>query len=521
MTAHTPNRRQFIQEISAGAAALALSQESFAVEPKPKGPNILFILVDQLRMDCLGAYGNPDIKTPNIDALAADGVRYNHSICAFPVCTPSRYSILSGQYVHEHRGWNNHCTLAEHIPTFPKILRAAEYRTKAVGKMHMAPTYLDVGFDEMLLTEQNGPGRWDDDYHRYLMELDLYDHNDLEDQELNHREHARKEYWDTLGALVSNLPDSCHSTTWVGDKTFLSLESWSEEGGNLVMASFIKPHHPFDPPAPWHEMYDPEKLAILPGWVDQCFPEDIAVSPGYFRHADMTEAQLRRAMAYYYATISHIDVQVGRLVGYLKSRGLYDNTLIVFTSDHGEYMGQRHLLLKANLTYESLLKVPLIIKWPGNKSAGEVSDRLVNNIDLAPTICAAAGCAPPASMSGEDLAQPGKREFLFAQGPHNKHTVIRDQKRKFIYFDDEAKKVEVRQFFDLEKDPWELNDVEGHPDYKEDQARLEKALEDWDWDGEKDIYLHYDEKQITGWNVPKDLSHRDAVKAYYAKKMGA
>jgi arylsulfatase A-like enzyme len=128
-------------------------------------PNILILHADQHRYDCLGAYGNPNVQTPSIDALAADGIRFENSFCPFPVCTPSRYSLLSSQYVRQHLGWTNHCTVPPGIPTFPRLLRDAGYRTKAVGKMHFTPTYLDVGFEEMLLAEQDGPGRFDDDYH--------------------------------------------------------------------------------------------------------------------------------------------------------------------------------------------------------------------------------------------------------------------------------------------------------------------------------------------------------------------
>ncbi len=134
-----------------------------------KRTNILLIHADQHRSDCIGAYGNTDIKTPNIDTIANDGVLYKNSFCTFPVCTPSRYSLLSGLYVHQHMGWSNHCTLPPAIETFPRILKNNGYNTKAVGKMHFTPTYSDVGFEEMELAEQNGPGRYDDDYHRYLM----------------------------------------------------------------------------------------------------------------------------------------------------------------------------------------------------------------------------------------------------------------------------------------------------------------------------------------------------------------
>lgn len=123
-------------------------------------PNILIVQADQHRMDCIGAYGNDEIQTPHLDALAGDGVRYDNSFCPFPVCTPSRYSFLAGLYVRQHLGGSNHCTLPQGLPTFPKVLKGAGYRTKAVGKMHFTPTYADVGFEEMLLAEQNGPGRY-------------------------------------------------------------------------------------------------------------------------------------------------------------------------------------------------------------------------------------------------------------------------------------------------------------------------------------------------------------------------
>ena len=122
-------------------------------------PNILIIQGDDHRFDCIGAYGNDDVKTPHLDALASDVVRYQESFCPLPVCTPSRYSFLTGLYVHQHLGWSNHCTIPSGLETFPKILRDAGYKTKPVGKMHFKPTYADVGFDELVLAEQAGPRR--------------------------------------------------------------------------------------------------------------------------------------------------------------------------------------------------------------------------------------------------------------------------------------------------------------------------------------------------------------------------
>ena len=231
-------------------------------------PNILVIQADQHRADCIGAYGNSDIKTPHIDALAADGVRYANSFCPYPVCTPSRYSFVSGLYVRQHLGGSNHCTLPTGLPTFPKVLRQAGYTTKAVGKMHLTPTYADIGFDELLLAEQNGAGRYDDDYHRWLRDEGVGYFVDLVDQEREYRQHAPAEYWQHVGALVSDLDEAHHSTTWIAERALDEVKSW-DGGGHLLMASFIKPHHPFDPPASWADRYDPAALALLPGYTPQ------------------------------------------------------------------------------------------------------------------------------------------------------------------------------------------------------------------------------------------------------------
>ena len=181
---------------------------------------VLVIQADQHRWDCLGTNGNPDVLTPHIDALVASsgGVSYTEAFCPYPVCTPSRYSFLAGLYVHQHLGRSNRATLPAVLPTFPKVMRASGWRTHSVGKMHFTPTYLDVGYDEMELSEQNGPGRLDDDYHRWLHAEGQHDEIDLVDQEQEYRNAASQEYWDTVGAIESNLTEEHHSTTWIGDR---------------------------------------------------------------------------------------------------------------------------------------------------------------------------------------------------------------------------------------------------------------------------------------------------------------
>lgn len=437
-------------------------------------PNILVIHADQHRCDSLGAYGNPDIRTPHIDALAADGIRHDSHFCTFPVCTPSRYSLLSGLHVHQHLGWSNHCTLPSGLPTFPRTLRKSGYRTKAVGKMHFTPTYLDVGFQEMQLSEQDGPGRFDDDYHRYLQSEGLCDRLDLIDQRREYRKDASDEYWQTLGAMVSDLDEEHHSTTWIADRAMEELANWNEDG-NLLMAGFIKPHHPFDPPAPWHEMYDPDALTLVPGWTENCLPRDIAYSPGYFPNADTTEPQLRRAMAYYYATISQIDHHVGRMVDLLKQKGLYDDTLIVYTSDHGDFLGFHHLLLKGNHMYDPLMRIPLIVKYPGQCGAGQATAALSSNVDMAPTLLRRAHCEIPQTMGGLDLEErPEGRDAVFAEAGRREY-MVRTRTRKLLL----ARDQDASLFFDLEGDPHELENLHADPTRREEVADLRERLLDW------------------------------------------
>jgi len=515
------NRRDLLKTAGLAATSQMMPTMAFAAASTVKRPNILIIHVDEHRIDCLGAYGNADIKTPHIDRLAADGVRYDNSFCPFPVCTPSRYSLLCGQYVHDHRGWTNRDTLAPSIQTFPRILRAAGYRTKAVGKMHFVPTYLDVGFDEMMLAEQDGPGRWDDDYHRYLMRRGLVDRNDIEDQlTREYRKYAPKKYWDTCGALVSNLPEEHHSTTWIAEEAMKTLRTWGDGGGQLLMAGFVKPHHPFDPPAPWDKMYDPEKLSLLPGWTEKCLDHDFKYNRGYFPNNKLTEPVLRRVMAYYYATISQIDHHVGRMIRLLKQKGIYDNTLIVFTADHGDFMGFHHMLLKANYMYDPVVKVPLIIKWPRSKHAGTVSQQMVNNIDLAPTLCRAAGCTPDPDMHGRVLQNEGDgHDLIFAESSGGRQVMARSRDYKLIL----AAPRNENLFFDLRDDPSELNNLYKSPKYRDRAKAMEAALSAWRCKDPKPRgYRDHNAPQINQPNVPsRDLRHRKAIIEYYRKKMFA
>jgi arylsulfatase A-like enzyme len=284
------------------------------------------------------------------------------------------------------------------------------------------------------------------------------------------------------------------------------------------MVGFVKPHHPFDPPAPWDEMYDPGSLEILPGWTPQTPPDDRAYHGGYFPNHELTEAALRRVMAYYYATISQIDHHVERLVETLNARGLYENTLIVFASDHGDYVGYHHMILKSGPMYEPLVRVPLLVKFPGNAAGGEKRDALTSLIDVAPTLLRQAGLEPPAGMSGLDLADPSaQRPMVIAENRRGTVLMARSPARKLIL----SRTPEHCRFFDLQTDPWELTDRFGDNSYREVIQQHREALADWAmFEALPPACIDESAPTIRQANVPDpDDGHREEMRAYSERKV--
>ena len=474
-----------------------------------KRSNILLIHADQHRCDCLGAYGNADIKTPNIGELAQDGVVFENSFCPHPVSTPSRYSLLTGLYIHQHRGLSNTSTLAPNIPTLPRHLKSNGYSTTAVGKMNFTPTYLDVGFDEMVLAEQSGDGRYEDDYHRWLRSEGLCDRLDMIDQVGEFRRNAPESYWENFGAFPSDLDEQHHSTTWIGDRAIELLDQWDEGSQNFLMVGFIKPHHPFDPPEPWSAMYDPDRLSLLPGWTEDLIHGDNGKS--YFSYDSLSEASLRRVMALYYASISQIDHHVGRMLDLLKAKGLYDDTAILYTSDHGDYMGYHHRILKGYRMFDPLMRVPLIIKYPASVSLQGREARLVNNIDVAPTLLSVAGLTPPDAVSGMDLTDEGASvDYVFAETCDE--YMVRSKTRKLLLH----RNTDESMFFDLEHDPLETKNLFGEEEHQADISALHDQLLDWSlFDDRVRNHLDHNAPRCSADNVP----HEDTALYPYFKEI--
>ena len=438
-------------------------------------PNILILYSDQHRADAVG-FANPRVKTPNLDRLASAGTVFDRSFCQYPVCTPSRMSLLTGQYVHTHGCSANNTGAHPNAPLFPRLLRERGYQTAAMGKMHFHPTYAAYGFDHLELAEQNGPGRFQDDYHRWLTDRGCVDLVDLIDQEREFRQHAGPEYWETFGAQASDLPEELHSTTWIGDRAVAWLER--AEPPFCAWVGFVKPHHPFDPPASWLATVDENALEPLPGWTET-IPEADADAPAYFGNAALALPPLRRVMAHYFATISHLDAQIGRVLEVLQRRGLGD-TIVIYTSDHGELLGFHHMLLKGSTLYDPLVRVPLIVSGPPERGwrRGVRTDALVESLDVTSTILDAAGINPPGTMQGRSLAPvlrgetESHRDEVFCQTRGMGLMMLRTPRWKLI----QGARGQDRMLFDLRHDPTELHNVYEDPSHAEVRCDLEQRL---------------------------------------------
>ena len=310
-----------------------------------------------------------------------------------------------------------------------------------------------------------------------------------------------------------------HSTEWIGRKSLDILGEW-DGGGNLLVTSFVKPHHPFDAALDDANRYDPAALALLPGWTNECFAHDLALNPGYFPNKDLSEARLRRVMAYYYATIEQIDRQAGAMVDLLKKKGLYDDTVIVYVSDHGEYMGHHHMLLKGNYMYDSLARVPLAIKFPRGARAGTAMSGLVSLVDLAPTLARLAGCQPGPRMAGLDLAADAQgRDIVFAESGRGEQVMARTRTHKLLL----SASPTCEQLYDLERDPHELKNVYADPANADLVAELAQKVRAWQGPSAvPEPFLDLGAPQIDQPNVPpRDSIDRDARIAYYTREAKA
>lgn len=468
-------------------------------------PNILLFMADQLRFDALGCYGNSEIHTPNIDRLAQRGSVFDNHFIQNPVCMPSRATVFTGRYPKNHGTRDNGIPLRDSEITFPEVLRTAGYRTAAIGKMHLTSqfTHKDdehedwpadrYGFDTLHTSGDTKTGA----YLRWL------ERESPEDYAIVREQGDRKRKEDIASAAAKDLsgppqvhpsrvsPER-HQTAWIADRTIDFIEE-EDERPFFAFCSFVDPHHPFDPPAPYDAMYDPQALSApsyVEGELDDKPPHFLMHRTGHgfsnekYDYRRLADEDWRAVKAAYYGMISLIDEHVGRILDTLDKRGLREQTLILFTNDHGELLGDHGLLFKGPFHYDCLIKAPMILSWPGMIPEGARYRQFTEHVDILPTILDYAGAPVPYGAQGMSMApvlrgdKGAGREYAMTEfncydwGLSVRTITGRDYKLT-VYAGEE-----YGELYDRRRDPGELVNRWDDPEYAAIRGRLEKRLLD-------------------------------------------
>jgi len=449
--------------------------------PKPR-PNILILMPDQMRADCMGCAGHPQIETPHMDRLAAEGMRFTRACTVSPLCMPARASFISGLHVHNHHMWANAGQLSPEDDSLFQRLQAAGYHTGHVGKSHYyahggfhlrerEPYMHARGFDT--LHETTGP--W------ATCTTDSYMTDDWASKGLLKAfrdDYQKRREHDGVAVWPSPLPTEDFMDSYIGRQAVRFIDGYDRDEPFALFVGFGGPHEPWDAPGDYAAMYDPDAMPapIPPAEPGDWVPEHAADWQRHGRH-NLDEDTVGRLRANYYGKISLIDRWFGEILAACERRGVADDLLVVFWSDHGEMAGDHDLLHKSRF-FESALRVPFIVRWPGHIEAGQTSDALVGTVDILPTILAGIGAETPERCMGSSLwpvlGDPSARvrECAFSEVVRGRRRILmaRTERHKYAAFGDGQGYL----LTDLAEDPAEQRNLIGHPD----AAALEAEMRD-------------------------------------------
>jgi len=456
-------------------------------------PHILILMTDQQRGDCLGCDGHPVLRTPHMDRIAAEGVRFSNAVTPSPLCQPARACFISGLYCHNHGVWRNSGHLPANDETYFHHLQAAGYTTGYVGKSHLydhsssrhladhEPYMHARGMDYVCettgpwattkaasyLTDEWGKEKWQafkDDYAR-----------------------RRGTPWATWPSPLSeeDFPDS-----FVGRKAVEYIEGLSGDQPMCLFVGFGGPHEPFDAPEPYASMYNPADCPpAIPPESMEGLPEAAAGYIGFRESflrgaSEVDPSSVAAARANYYGKIALIDAWIGRIFAALEARGWMDDTLVVLWSDHGEMAGDHGMFYKRTF-FEGSVRVPLLLRWPKGIPAGQVRPQLAETIDVFDTLLETAGCEPSARSFGRSLLPVARdsgiehRDAAFSEvdwgGPIGRTTMIRTERHRYAV----NAAGEPLMLFDLVDDPTESRNLLAELSSADLRADLDARIYRW------------------------------------------
>ena len=448
-----------------------------------KRPNILILYTDQQRWDAVGINGNPDIQTPNLDRLARQGVNFDRFFVQNPVCMPSRLSFLTGQYPSTLKITHMGVPVPPETVTLPHLLKPYGYVTANIGKLHFLPhacrdhrdPHPDYGFDHLEISDE--PGQYEDAYRAWVRQRapDQLDRVSLGESPAYQEWKRVMSFEDPVVHPEERFPkhpvpfpsrSELTHTAFVAEQTAEFLTRHSDHPF-LCIAGFYSPHSPWVAPQEFIDQYDPQRLQL------PTFPPEIDARRSVEHFSD---SELCLARQGYYAMVSEVDHHVGRLLDRLDELGLAEDTIVLFTSDHGEWLGEHLRYGKGYPGHDCVTRVPCIIRWPASTAApGRTCSGLAEAVDVLPSLLEAAGVQIPRPLQGHSLLPVLREEEDSVR--RSALTEMRGWKNlrtpNFRYVVEQRGR---ESLYDLESDPDAYRDVAADPAHAADLAEARREL---------------------------------------------
>lgn len=439
-------------------------------------PHVLWLMSDQHHAGCTGYAGNPNVRTPNLDRIAARGVEFTRAFANNPICSPSRICFMTGQYMRTHRMFgNDHAEYPHPNPeTLACLFRRYGYQTGLFGKSHMIRRWDDDGFERVRYTDLCDATHDDPlttHYFRYLNELGLADFYE--------EGSPKKGQAYTLdGTAPAVLPYEHSIEHYTGEETLKFLTERDVSRPFFIHMTFQRPHAPIAPAGEFFDLYDPEEI-VLPDSAVDYFENRFSGKPGFMRRmlengcgyplADTDPMRLKRCLASYYALITCIDMEIGRVLQKLEEMGELENTIIFYTADHGDFAGDHGLFHKNFGLYESIQRIPFLLSWPGGPR-GMRCEEIVESVDFYPTLCQLCEVPLPPGREGKSVVsvvlgdEPG-RDAAYCEWDwwllRRKVAAIRTRDFRLVFYGGS----EGGELYDHRSDPGEVNNLWEQPEY--------------------------------------------------------
>ncbi len=456
-----------------------------------KRPNVLFVISDEHNAKVMGCAGHPDVQTPSMDRLAAEGVMFERAITQSPICTPTRASIYSGQYClnHGYYGLSGPAESEPDLSSLPNLfarLQSAGYATGVAGKIHTPTGWLEPHLDF---------GKFNEHYHRHVEEIGGYYNEAVgryDDSHLPMSKTGPGSFGHDGGP--SPMP---YEETFEGWSARTGIEFLDRFGDRpfFLQVGFKRPHSPYTPAKRFWDMYDEESIALPPN-----ADYDMSLKPPHLRAKRQSleglgerwayepktyEAGRQRNLRAYLGCVTQADYALGELLQALEERGLAENTIVIYSTDHGQYAIEHGIIEKApGISSDAVTRIPMIWRWPDRVAAGRRCERLVEWVDFAPTICALLGIEDMNTVDGCDITPLLKggneplRDVAVTECPWSRS--IRDERWRYVHYQPEMFGMDdYGELYDLENDPWEMNNLYFEAAYQDKVNEMRHRLLDW------------------------------------------